>query len=124
MTFKTENEAEAWGARMLKKHFPPKSSWHINVWDNLGWHVEFNHGKYVHVSWDECSKKFWCLLGSEDGGKCEWTPSITYRHKDPVKVVQNTLQFARQDLRGEIDRYNETAAGICREKLSLKGECV
>ena len=127
MSFKTDGKAfaTAWGKEMLKKHFPPKAGWDIRVWENGGWHVEFTHGEYVHVYYCMRSKKFWCLLGSDHGGgKPEWTPGIPYRCKDPVQVVQRTLGLARMSLRIEIERYNQTSDGICREKLSLKGECV
>ena len=124
MEFNTANQAEAWGCRMLKRYFPADyvaAGWSLRVWENIGWHVAFAHGQYVDVHWCDRAKKFWCLIGIDGGGRSDWTPNSTIYHKDPVKVVRRTLQFARQRILDDVRRYNDTAAGICREKLSLRG---
>ena len=125
MNFPTETEATEWGQRILKKSFPANAGWRLRVWENIGWHVTFQHGMYVQVfPCDYHPGNFWCLIGTDGGGKCEWTPHITYRSKDPMMVVLRTLLYARKSIRADIALYNETAAGLAREQLSLKGTVV
>lgn len=84
VAFATKKEALI-KARKLRKLFP--QGWRTEVWENLGWHIAFHHGKLVHVYYHPKQNEFSCLMGSEHGGHPLMTAyGICSKH--PFEVIQ------------------------------------
>jgi hypothetical protein len=98
--------------------------WHIDIWENLGWHYAVRTGTlavYPHsVPGDRAQLTYTCLMGDGSSGEAiwhgqNWHPS----HADPNVLVQIQLQHAKECLakyqtiidesyQGLIDRTTET----------------
>jgi len=99
-------------ARVLLKRFPKKSGWIFYVFESLGWHFHFvnKHTKLVQVNYDD--DKFWCLIGSKNGGALWATPDRCYRSDDPILVLKRTISYAQH----AVDEYNRIV-NDCRRAL-------
>jgi len=108
MSFGSQKQAEAVGKELIKGF---QEGWTLKVWENLGWHISFDFGKYVHVYYDPKSDSFSALIGGEHGGKPEWTNHFS--SKDPGLVIFNALKYAREQMTENERIYQE-----CRKSIT------
>jgi len=72
------------------------SGWRYNVWENLGWHVEWIKGA-VSLHYNKQTKRFWAMVGPVDSGAghMDLTPQVsTCSSPDPIEAVRIAIKFA------------------------------
>ena len=82
--------------RELRKLFP--KGWKQRVWENLGWHLAFSFTPYVNVHFSPeqgRSGQFFCLMGTEGGGRPEWSARCS--SSNPMVTVRANMKLAIQD---------------------------
>lgn len=96
---KTKKEAEKI-ARKVAAKLP--NGWRCNIWENLGWHVEWHKGAIsLHYEWPE--RYFWCMAGMIDSctGDLDLSRDPIRRFDDPIAAIKHICRYAKRQIKKE-----------------------
>lgn len=106
MRFATKKKAEKFGKEILKKL---KGKWRMRVWENIGWHADWSHGRItLHAINLGSGPQFSCLISDSDehsGGAMMY--SYDFWSKDPNEAVEKHLQNAVNITSNEVVRLRD-----------------
>ena len=86
-------------------------NWKSEVWENLGWHVDWTNGA-ISLNYNEYRSQFWCFVGEPNSGTGHLDfHDISTHSSDPIKVIKASIHNARKVIKTEwtpiIDSINE-----------------
>jgi len=75
------------------------SGWKGHVWENLGWHVDWQNGAVsLHYSENTKINGFWAMVGEigSGTGNCELTPRSAGQYASPLEAVRKAIEYAQE----------------------------
>lgn len=116
---KTEKVATNFAKKILAK-LP--EGWKYDVWENLGWHVQWINGA-VNLNYDECTKHFWCRIGSLSCPGTEhmdfWDIELDWS-KHPIDAIKRACKQANEVIRKEWNPIIDSVNKVENQIKSMK----
>jgi len=98
MVMKTEKEARALALKVEKLL---GKKWKSQIWENLGWYVEWINGA-VCLSWSSWDERFWCRVGEPESGEGHLDfHEVGKRSKNPKVAIKSAIKDAKKVIEEE-----------------------